>query len=315
MKNHTPQDEIDRELSRIFFREKVSAPLAKKHATKNTVSNNVDNKKKKMSRPLILLITSTSIILIIGSLYFFTGNNNAEKVSVPATKTAIGINSIDKTSPLRTFLLSKDKMSTMRKSSSDNFKKIHTLYSFEKDIQEWEIPLWAEEKRDHVAVSLKHMKDFASKGSNSLELTVNFPGKTWHGALVEVQHYIGFESFNIIAADIYIPKDAPQLIRGKIILTIGETWDFTEMIRGTRLTPGAWTTVFADISEKSNDWKKTVMSERIKSDVRKIAIRIESDKTAYFGPVYIDNIRLGVLGEEKVSFEKSSKKSKSSFLR
>ena len=63
------------------------------------------------------------------------------------------------------------------------------------------------------------------------------------------------------------------------------------MSRGVRLIPGEWTTITASISEESRDWKRTTVDETFKADVRKIAIRIESNgKPAYSGPIYIDNI-------------------------
>ena len=64
------------------------------------------------------------------------------------------------------------------------------------------------------------------------------------------------------------------------------------MSRGIRLQPGEWTTISARLTEDSMDWKRTKVTEEFKSDVRKIAIRIESDRIPYFGPIYIDNLRL-----------------------
>jgi hypothetical protein len=40
------------------------------------------------------------------------------------------------------------------------------------------------------------------------------------------------------------------------------------------------------------DWKRTKVDKEFKADVRKVAVRIESNKTPYTGPIYIDDIRV-----------------------
>jgi hypothetical protein len=77
-----------------------------------------------------------------------------------------------------------------------------------------------------------------------------------------------------------------------IILTQGEDWEFNEMSRPFRLDPGEWTTVYADISENSLDWRRKKIGPHFRKDIRKIAVRIESSRNRYRGPVYIDNIKL-----------------------
>jgi len=44
----------------------------------------------------------------------------------------------------------------------------------------------------------------------------------------------------------------------------------------------------------SYDWKRTVPDESFRADVRKIVVRIESNRRPiYKGPVYIDNVKIG----------------------
>jgi len=65
------------------------------------------------------------------------------------------------------------------------------------------------------------------------------------------------------------------------------------MARSVPLVPGQWTTVSANLSPGSEDWKKTTVDDAFRKDVRKVAIRVESNKKpVYTGPVYVDNIRL-----------------------
>ncbi|RKY41430.1 MAG: hypothetical protein DRP85_06365 [Candidatus Makaraimicrobium thalassicum] len=172
-------------------------------------------------------------------------------------------------------------------------KGLGTLYDFEENSEGWGIPGWAFDKADHVARSLKQTEDFASKGTGSIKLYTEFPGEKWTAALVEIQQYIDLKDYDTLQADIYLPPEAPERLRGKLIFTAGEDWQFIEMTRGVRLKPGEWTTVRADISDSSTDWKRIKMDKNFKTDIRKIAVRIESNAIPYSGPVYIDNIRVG----------------------
>jgi hypothetical protein len=100
--------------------------------------------------------------------------------------------------------------------------------------------------------------------------------------------------YRVIRADIYLPEGAPEGLKAKIILTVGNNWKFVEMSRSVPLIPGEWMTLNANIEPGSYDWKRVVPDEEFSKDVRKIAIRIESNhKPAYTGPIYIDNVRVG----------------------
>lgn len=167
------------------------------------------------------------------------------------------------------------------------------LFSFEKDTQGWEIPEWALEQEDHVAKSVEVSKDFAKEGTQSLKVMAAFPGKIWSAAVIEDFEYFDWTPYKAISADIYIPKEAPVGLKSKIILTVGESWKFTEMARSVALVPGEWVTVTANLAPGSEDWKKTVVDDNFRKDVRKVSVRVESNKKPeYSGPIYIDNIRL-----------------------
>jgi hypothetical protein len=167
------------------------------------------------------------------------------------------------------------------------------LFSFEKDTQGWEIPEWALEQEDNAGKGVEVSKDFAKEGTQSLKFMTAFPGKVWTAAIVEDFEYFDWSPYKAISADIYIPKDAPVGLKAKIILTVGESWKFTEMARSVALVPGEWVTVTANLLPGSEDWKRTVVDDAFRKDVRKFAIRVESNKKPeYSGPIYIDNIRL-----------------------
>ncbi len=167
------------------------------------------------------------------------------------------------------------------------------VFGYEKDAQGWEIPEWALEQEDHVAKSVEVSSDFAKEGAKSLKVVTAFPGKIWSGALVEDFEYFDWTPYKTVLVDVYLPKGAPEGLKGKIILTVGENWKFTEMSRSVPLIPDQWTTISANLIPGSEDWKKTVVDDEFRKDVRKVAIRVESNKKPeYAGPIYIDNFRL-----------------------
>lgn len=168
------------------------------------------------------------------------------------------------------------------------------LFGFEDDLQGWEIPDWVQQKEDYVGKNISLSKDYASQGEYSLKLDVNFPGGgIWTAALVEIMQYFDWSKYSAISVDIYIPTGATDRLKGKIILTVGEDWSWIEMSRTIRLEPGKWTTIEANFLAGSKDWRQYNPTDQLRADVRKIAIRVDSDKyPVYSGPIYIDNIRL-----------------------
>jgi len=166
------------------------------------------------------------------------------------------------------------------------------ISTFENSIGGWEIPDWAMEKEDHVARKISLSQDFAKDGASSLKVDVAFPGNMWTGALVELAEYFDLGSYSEISCSIYLPKEAPVGLKAKIILTVGSSWKFTEMSRSITLIPGEWNVVKANMLPGSEDWKATEVDDVFRRDVRKIAIRVESNKSpVYTGSFYIDSVK------------------------
>lgn len=169
-----------------------------------------------------------------------------------------------------------------------------TLFSFETGDEGFEIPLWAEEKVDNAGKGMSISKSFASEGKQSLCVSCDFPGKIWSAAFVELEQYLDFSPYRQIACDIYLPKDAPLGLKAKIILTIGDDWTWTEMVNSVPLNPGEWVSVKASLEDDTMAWKRAEVDNEFRADVRKVVIRVESNKRpVYNGPIYIDNIRVG----------------------
>lgn len=167
------------------------------------------------------------------------------------------------------------------------------LFSFEKDTQGWYMPEWALEKEDYVTKSVEVSKGHAREGASSLKLEADFPGKVWAGSLIEIMEPFDFTPYKRVSCDIYLPEDAPEGLKAKIILSVGPSWHFTEMASAIFLLPGKWTTVSASLEPGTGDWKMTEVDAKFRKDVRKIAVRVESNKgPVYKGPIFIDNIRV-----------------------
>jgi hypothetical protein len=166
------------------------------------------------------------------------------------------------------------------------------LFGFEDDTGGWRVPDWALEKEDHVARDLASSTDWASEGKKSMKVTSEFLGGKWSGAFVEIEDYYDWSAYSKLSVDVYIPKDAPAGLKGKIILTTGEEWKWTEMSKTVPLTPGQVTTITASLAPGSKDWKNTLVDDNFRKDVRKFGIRVENNKSEWKGMYYVDNIRL-----------------------
>ncbi len=167
------------------------------------------------------------------------------------------------------------------------------LFNFETGLQGWEIPDWAYEKPDCVQKEINMSDKFANEGRYSLEIDVDFPGGRWTSAVIEIMQFYDWSDYSKIACDLYIPKDAPIGLKGKLILTVGDSWKWVEQSRSFNLEPGKWVTMIGDISAGSIDWRRVQVDDTFRQDIRKIDIRVESNnKPAYTGSIYVDNIRV-----------------------
>ena len=284
-------DEIDAELSRTYF----------SHISKESFAQDKDSdlhpKRKTSKKRLVprFVKISLAVIIPVAVLTFLI------VYFLKSTKIEFNVNinvATDKTPSLAPNKASHADTTSTSVWGNREYTDWMTIYTFEHDAEGWEIPEWASEKRDHVAKSLsKTLDGLSSNGTGSLKLEARFPGSGWTAALIEVQQYLNLDGFDAIAADIYLPAKAPDNLRGKFILTVGDGWKFVEMSKNTKLLPGEWTRVVANISEKSPDWKRIVVDDTFKTDIRKVAIRIESNKSSYSGPIYIDNVQAGKLSE------------------
>lgn len=167
------------------------------------------------------------------------------------------------------------------------------LFSFEKDTEGWGIPDWVLEKDEYVAQGAEVCRDYSNAGKSSLRLIGDFPGRKWTAVYVEIEEYFDWTPYEKISLDVYLPQTAPIGLTGKIILTVGDDWLWTEMSRKVTLKPGEWTTLTANLMPGSVDWRRTTVTDSFRADVRKMGVRIESNKSSvYQGPIYIDNVRL-----------------------
>ncbi len=169
------------------------------------------------------------------------------------------------------------------------------LFDFENDLEGWRIPEWATVKKDNALTEVASSGEQASHGARSLRMSTEFDASMWSGAYVEIERqsgeFMNFNGHDAIQVSVYLPFSAPKKLKGEIILTVGEDWSWTEMRQPVELKAGAWTTVTADISDKSVAWK-IPMNDAVRGDVRKLGVRVSANYLGYHGPVYIDDLRL-----------------------
>jgi len=167
------------------------------------------------------------------------------------------------------------------------------IYSFEGTPEGWAIPDWAKASKEYVAHECAVSQAYAGEGRSALEIQADFPGTVWTGAYLERQvETTDWTPFGRISADLYLPERAPKGLQGRIILTVGEQWTWTEMNRTVQLEPGTWTTISATLTPGSLDWR-FFPTDTFRANVRKLGIRIESDKgPTYRGSIFLDNVRL-----------------------
>ena len=167
------------------------------------------------------------------------------------------------------------------------------IYGFEDGEEGWVIPDWAKASGDYVGTALTVSRDYAVEGQYSLALQAQFPGQRWTGAYVERQvETTDWSPFDRLLLSIYLPSGAPAGLKGKIILTVGDHWQWTEQNQTVPLEPGRWMTLSVNLKPGSMDWK-FFLDDAFRRNIRKLGIRIESDKgPAYSGPVFLDDVRL-----------------------
>lgn len=166
------------------------------------------------------------------------------------------------------------------------------IYGFEEHLEGWVIPAWAKTSGDYGGESIAVSQEVAVQGRGALELRATFSGQRWSGAYVEREvETTDWTPFGRLSVDVYLPNQAPKGLAGKIILTIGSQWQWTEMNRSIPLIPGRWTRIEINVKPGSMDWK-FFPDEDFRKNVRKIGVRIESNTTPYTGPVFLDNMLL-----------------------
>jgi len=167
------------------------------------------------------------------------------------------------------------------------------IYGFEDGPQGWVIPKWAQTSMDYVTTELAVSPEHAQEGASALELRTHLPGERWTAAYVEREVEVtDWTPFGRVSVSAYLPAGAPSGLRGRIILTIGDQWVWTEMNRPVLLEPGQWTTITANLKPGSMDWK-FFPDDGFRKNIRRLGVRIESDKQpSYNGSVFLDNVRL-----------------------
>ncbi len=178
----------------------------------------------------------------------------------------------------------------------DAYPQQKYVYNCKHYIQNWDIPEWSTYKEDHISPILSVDENFKKNDNSSLKLTVAFPGESWSAGVVEAEGIFDLTLYRALTCRVYVPRSAPKGIEARFIIVTGEDYLWLEMDRPVAINPGKQTTVTANLKYGNHGWKsgegRVRMSDELKEDIRKVAIRIESNIVEYEGPVYIDNIKL-----------------------
>lgn len=278
--NFDHYDHIDQAISKTYFN---ATEKKSKTSTKNPVKKTIKTNNTLFKITLTaVFIASISIGTLLLIRHFMPGRKIIfTVVEVDDAKSGTGNGPI----------FSLDRFTKKAKPLIDDSTDI--LFDFEKDANGWEIPSWAFDKPDHIARSLDQISGISSNGTGSLKCDVKFLSERWSASHIEIAQYLDLGNYDNISADIYLPPAAPRGLKAQFILTVGEDWRFVEMSKNSPLTPGEWTTITSNISEKSKDWRRTVVDMDFKTDIRKLAIRVESNgRSTYSGPIYFDAVRV-----------------------
>lgn len=298
--NRDSQDQIDQELSKTYF-----GNIFKDESFQDMPATEVSFTHPSRIKPLLIITAAIIgiVSLIFASFYFFSHKRFTfvVNINVENIAPALAVLTEEKNITPAPIEFPKKEVSELAVPKII-FKNVLTFYDFEEDNQNWEIPDWEFKKTLHPAMSLKRTGKMASKGHSSLELSLVFKKDNCSAAYIETERYVNLEHNDVIRIDLYVPPDAPKRLRAKFVLTTGENWQFMEMARGKRLIPGTWTTLTANISEKSIDWQSAHIDKHFKTDIRKIALKIESFHLAYSGPIYVDNIRVASIDKTNTIF-------------
>jgi len=167
------------------------------------------------------------------------------------------------------------------------------LYGFEGTLDGWRIPEWAQNSSEYVAQDATASRGYAKEGHYALEVSTQFAPERWSCAYVEHEVEVtDWTPFGRLSVDVFLPADAPAGLAGRIILTVGGRWQWTEMAHAVPLPPGTWTTLTVDLKPGSMDWPFD-LDDAFRADVRKVGVRIEAEHgPSYRGSVFIDRVRL-----------------------
>ncbi|HNX91853.1 MAG TPA: hypothetical protein PKY78_07370 [Candidatus Omnitrophota bacterium] len=171
------------------------------------------------------------------------------------------------------------------------------VYNCSRYIHNWGIPEWSGEKADHINPVLSIDENFGDKqDSMSLKLNLSFSGEAWSAGIIEANGVFDLTLYRALTFSVYLPSDAPKGIEARAIIVSGDDFKWIEMGRSFVVEPGRKTVIKANLKNGCRDWRikgeQIVLTEALKQDIRKVAIRIESNVVKYDGPIYLDDIQI-----------------------
>ena len=136
-----------------------------------------------------------------------------------------------------------------------------------------------------------------------LSLRADLPDLPWCATAVGLRGPFDLSAFNILAVDLYLPRDLPgRTVSARIALRAGANWQWYQASEALSLAPGRWVTLKAPLGEALTAFEAleswgdaTVGLMGDLTLVQEILIRIEvsgRDDFAASGEVLVDHITL-----------------------
>ncbi|NQT52769.1 DUF5060 domain-containing protein, partial [bacterium] len=139
---------------------------------------------------------------------------------------------------------------------------------------------------EDIAVDTAHTTD----GGEALKLMASYPGEAAIVRKVEAD----WHTYDRLALDVFVPKDAPNDMRVMVYLRDGDLWWY-ETLLPTYLRPGDWTKLLVDLTGATTSWTphghSKVFDRYTLQRVRVMGLRVFGHRT-YAGALYVDNIQL-----------------------
>ena len=180
-------------------------------------------------------------------------------------------------------------------SLSTAFSQEKVMFNTHNQLNAWSIPKWSKNNEHYVSPILTIDENSSNFGETSVKINVSFSSENWSAGIIETEGLFDLTLYQTISFEVYLPENAPHGVLARTIIVAGKDYTWIEMAKAVNIPPGKRTVIKANLKRGNKNWNgpngPLKITDMIKSDIKKIAIRIESNSAEYEGPIYIDRIK------------------------